>query len=229
MKKDVVVTAVNETELLGRIEDEMNSMFKVIVKIFQGSTDVQEILRKRAFIAGGAIRSSVLEEEVNDIDVFLFDEKALNWFESFLFDELGELKLPLAKGWSYKKTINSHNFVNDEGLHPTVQIIHKYVNMPSSLISDFDFKFNMNFFLPSAQYLYIESLEDILNKRIQVNISNCSIVNTFFRFHKFIGKGWTYSGEELADLVILLTSLESIKTHDEVDAQLLMGMSQIKF
>jgi len=214
---------------LDQIQTEMQARFKIALSIFEGNFVLQNILKMRSYIAGGAIRSSILDEKINDVDVFLFNREALEHLSTELIDDEGNLKVKIGTGWLFKRTINSYTFEHEKNIFPKVQIIHKHTNMPSLMIRQFDLRCNMNYYIPSSDYLHVEALDEILGKRLHVNINNCAVVNTFYRFHKFAAKGWKYDEKELASLVILLSKLYPIESRDEVQDQLLMGMSEVEF
>lgn len=212
-----------------QVQIEMQARFKIVLSIFSEHPTLQEVLKMRSYIAGGAIRSALLGEKINDVDVFLFNDESLEYLSSALVNEDGSPRIKIANGWSFHKTINSFTFEHDKNLYPKVQIIHKHTMMPSLMVREFDLRCNMNYYIPSCDYLHVEALDEILEKRLHVNINNCAVVNTFYRFHKFAAKGWKYDGKELASLVILLSKLNPIESRDEVQDQLLMGMSEVEF
>ena len=213
------------SELREKVHSEMTERYKLIKELFERHPTLQEILEKRTYIAGGAIRSSILDEKINDVDVFFYDQESLEYFLEAVTVE----GFSLPKKWRMKKTINSLSFHYENSIYPTIQFIKLHTGMPSKMIEEFDFTCNMNFFIPSSHYLHVEDIEAIETRLLYVNISNCSVVNTFYRIFKFMEQGWGINGESLANMTILLSGLDEIESHDEVRDYLLMGMSQVEF
>lgn len=212
---------------LPHIEDEMNARFKVVKSIFLEDKLTKEILTNRTYIAGGAIRSAIRGEIINDVDVFFYDDDSLNTFVNHVFELIENNKID--NSWNVIQTENALSFEHSKNLYPNVQFIKLHTAMPSQMIGEFDFTFNMNYFIPSSYYLYVEDLEAIEEKKLKVNISNCSIINTFFRMMRFMNQGWLISGYTLSDMAILLSRVEEMSSREEVQKHLLMGLSQTDF
>lgn len=167
------------------------------------------------FIAGGAIRDSLIGEDPKDIDVFGTDDDFLQQFEYHNdlraeCDELYETTQPD----SDQLRLNTFYF-NDR---PNIQtILDKYMELPE-LLSQFDFTINQFAKTNDGFYACGDSIVDLYNRNLIFNnIESDYVLNLLERVQKFIQKGYTLCSGQWLRLVEELDSMDMDEVEDSFE------------
>lgn len=159
-------------------------------------------LRSKLFIAGGCIRSMILEEEVKDIDIFCKDEQATTVIKESI------------------SGFRSDNAVNFQISPYKIQIVTTEVGSPIEIINQFDFTMNMNYYDFESNSIEVLHLSDILSKNLKVNKNCRNKLGTLARIVKFVNRGYKLdSKENLLELGCQLTRMESINSFKELEEE----------
>lgn len=147
-----------------------------------------ELNLENVFIAGGALRSSLLNERYSDIDIFSTENKHLDEFQDTLSE--WELVYDAEKLKTLKKG-------NDK-----IQLIYREYESIESCLDSFDFticQFAMN---NEGLYCNPESLIHLFRKRLVVHKINPEwAYDTLRRLQKYIKAGFTICDGGLIDIV----------------------------
>lgn len=164
-------------------------------------------LRSKLFIAGGCIRSMILEEEVKDVDIFCKDQ--------ITADAVKEMKL----GYTTDNAVNLN--ICDQNIYLyKVQIVTTEVGSPIDIINQFDFTMNMNYYDFESNSIEVIHLTDILAKNLKVNKNCRNKLGTLARIVKFVNRGYKLdSKENLLELGCQISRMESIDTFEELEKE----------
>lgn len=147
-----------------------------------------ELNLENVFIAGGALRSSLLNERYSDIDIFSTENKYLDEFQETLSE--WELVYDAEKLKTLKKG-------NDK-----IQLIYREYESIEVCLDSFDFticQFAMN---DKGLYCNPESLIHLFRKRLVVHKINPEwAYDTLRRMQKYIKAGFTICDGGLIDIV----------------------------
>lgn len=147
-----------------------------------------ELDLNNVFIAGGALRSSLLNERYSDIDIFSTENKHLDEFLATLLD--WDLVYDAEKLKTLKKG-------NDK-----IQLIYREYESIESCLNSFDFticQFAMN---NEGLYCNPESLIHLFRKKLVVHKINPEwAYDTLRRMQKYIKAGFTICDGGLVDIV----------------------------
>src|SRR5690554_2647538 len=147
-----------------------------------------ELNLENVFIAGGALRSSLIDERYSDIDIFSTENKYLDEFMETLTD--WELVYDAEK----LKTLRKGN--------DKIQLIFREYESIESCLDTFDFticQFAMN---NEGLFCNPESLIHLFRKRLVVHKINPEwAYDTLRRLQKYIKAGFTICDGGLADIV----------------------------
>tara|TARA_Y100001973_G_C5180896_1_gene324835 strand:+ start:852 stop:1451 length:600 start_codon:yes stop_codon:yes gene_type:complete len=168
---------------------------------------IQEILLdKSAMLAGGAARSLMTNERINDFDLFFVSEHGLKETKEYLEYQKFKLVFSCPKGelFTYKKY----------GLK--IQLINKrYYNGYYDLLNSFDFNccmfvLDLNDDGPIGINSYIFTTNDAIidSRNKEVNINRIEYpVATISRFIKYSKKGWTITRKAKEDICFALQNM----------------------
>ncbi len=169
-------------------------------------TDVQEVIKKKAYLAGGALRSLTLGEKPNDYDIYFLDGMALSVVNSASRD---------IRGGQFSD--NAITFLDIDKSRIPFQIITSYFGSPHEVISKFDFTVNMNFYVPAMEWGEIKYPLDINCKELRFNPKATKPIGALLRINRFLREGWTIRPEQLARIGIAISrqgSLEGLTVNE---------------
>lgn len=166
------------------------------------------------FIAGGAIRSTLLGEDVQDIDIFAHNQEQLD-------KVLGKLNV----GWQnsenckYKTIYISPNPPTRVVESLNIQIIKVKAASPQEVIGEFDFVMNMNYIeLGYPESAYIHCLDTITSKTLTINKNCRNKLGTLARLEKFLNRGYKIgSRNNLLMLGTQISKMEPVSTFSQLE------------
>lgn len=170
--------------------------------------ELTEEQASQLFVAGGAIRSMILNEEVKDYDIFIENQ------------ELKAILLERAKENSCYISDNAITYYSSLG---QIQIITTKTGFPWEIIDEFDFVMNQNYYYKSLQVdgvcdgLYITDIDTILAKKLKINLNCRNKLGTLARLSKFLERGYLPPDRMgLLSLGVAISKLEPITTLTEL-------------
>lgn len=149
---------------------ELDKVFTKFLELFD--YEHAEILKKKAYFAGGCIYSLINDKKVNDYDIFLIDN----------IDMQSLIDLPFWKC----KTEYALSFGK-------FQVVTKYFGNPSDCVGEFDFKHNMFFYVPFSGEIKsaCDSFDYLISNKLVFNESRArDLEGVFLRIEKFKSRGF---------------------------------------
>ena len=173
----------------------LDKAFKAFTNLF--SEQLQEKIKKNAFIAGGAISSIFMNEEPNDYDVFFRN--------SDIIPEI-EKELKNTKELSALVVFVSDNAIT---LSNKYQIIKKIFGEPETLVKEFDFAHNSCYYNPVNSYLgmHEDAFESMASKNLIYQSSKFPFA-TLVRLKKFLRRGWNITAGQILKICLDLQKLD---------------------
>lgn len=167
--------------------------------------EISELIKTKAFFAGGCIRDLYRGEAPKDYDLYFVDDESKDKF------------LELAKNeYSLQKTaINNYNHKNSKS-----QIITLLTGSPDFVVDRFDFTVNQGYYIPQMDLLRLGSLDSELRCCDKV----FSPLNALVRLKKFQDKGFSYDETTLIELGIAVSNMKPITNREEI-FEALKGLS----
>lgn len=194
-------TVSNTTKLESKLKDFSDDFFEAVPSL--------KPYKQYLFIAGGSIRSLILDEPIKDIDIFITYGLAVSLIEHALE----------GRGVISDNAINLLMWSKSLGA-VKVQIITTETGLPQEVINQFDFTMNMNYYDPSSNSIYVHSMEDILSKTLRVNKNCRNKLGTLARIVKFTKRGYELASKEnLLELGCQISRMEPISTFKELEAE----------
>lgn len=164
------------------------------------------------YLAGGCIRSTLLSEEVKDIDVFLRKETLIQ---------------PLLDQCVGFKSANAIS-INSGGFN--FQIIITVTGAPLEIVNEFDFTMNSNYYLPNYDLVHVGDPTSLMLKLLVVNINCRNKLGTLGRLLKFLGRDYKIADRNtILQLGVALTHLNPIFTFEELERESKLYFSEDQF
>lgn len=164
------------------------------------------------YIAGGAIRSMILDEEIKDVDIFF---KTKNSYEHIKNLQVGFLT-------------NNARTIYVEGLQ--YQLIITDNDIPYDLVNRFDFTMNSNYYDYSRDEIFVKDLCSIQNKWLVINKLCRNKLGTLARLFKFMERGYKITDRlTLLELGVALTKCEPVFTFEELEEESKLFFSEDEF
>lgn len=192
------------------------------------SSELREIILQKAFVSGGAIASILLQEKINDYDIYFKDiesaEKLLQYYclvcdntasvtkrkfkntlgeeEERLFTVIQSAGITSGKG---VKAITSNAVTLDN----KIQLITRFSGTPEQVHKYFDFVHCMCSYDLQTGVLILppEAVLSMLQKRLVYRGSLYPIA-TLFRLRKYLKRGWTISAGQLVKIAYQLKNID---------------------
>lgn len=163
------------------------------------------------FIAGGAIRSTLLGEDVQDIDIFARNQEHLD-------KVLGKLNV----GWQNSENCKYKTVYVFKGLDTyslNIQIIKVKAAFPQEVIGEFDFVMNMNYIeLGHPESAYIHCLNTVTSKTLTINKHCRNKLGTLARLEKFLNRGYKIGARNnLLMLGTQISKMEPVSTFSQLE------------
>lgn len=147
-------------------------------------------LTSGTYIAGGAIASLLLNEPVNDFDVYFTDDNTCKYFNNLVNNSVEGLVKDINEnyfGTLIKGKVITSNAIT---LKNNFQLITKLSGEPKHVTSTFDFEHCRAYYVPAEDKLFISPLtyNCIMNRKLMVHNKDTYSTN---RLNKFRDRGWT--------------------------------------
>jgi hypothetical protein len=146
-------------------------------------------LKSGTFISGGAIASLLLDESVNDFDVYFTDNNSMKYFNSLVNNSVTNLVKEINAEYHGAKINGLMITSNAITLKNNFQLITKTCGEPKDVTSTFDYEHCRAYYIPAEDKLFISPLtyNCIMNKKLVIH--NKEALHN--REQKFIDRGWS--------------------------------------
>ena len=195
---------------------------------------VRVLVRKNSIITGGSIVSLLLNEPVNDYDIYFTDKettkRVANYYVKLFIDNNPEYKSTdlyvkedeetdrisifckssgVAIGVNEGKYVPTCLTTNAVTLTNDIQLVLRFYGEPEEIHKYYDFVHATNYWTSKDNKLVLnpKALECILTKELLYNGSKyplCSIIRT----KKFIRRGWTINAGQYVKMALQLNELD---------------------
>ena len=201
--------------------------------------DVRELVRKNSFVTGGAIASLLLNEKVNDYDIYFTNKDTVrevcNYYISkfkeknpffnnieLSSEEEGRIKIVVKSSGVAKddkisdeeKELYIPSFLSTNAITLTnkVQLITRFYGSPEDIHSNFDFLHCTCYWTPTDNSVVTstEALECLLARELKYVGSKYPLAS-IIRSRKFLGRGFTIDAGQYLKMCLQLNDLDLTK------------------
>jgi hypothetical protein len=186
---------------------------KQIEKLLKGMYDnfvdsiddenIKKIIIERTFITGGCIPSMMMDEFINDFDVYFENQEDANVVK----DYYGSQKVDKTKKFHVK--LITDNAIN---LSDKIQLIIRFTGIPEEVTKNFDWAHIKSYFkYPDKLIINIDTYRLIVEKELVYTGSQYPL-SSLLRLKKYIKKGWNVSTKTMVHIVLdILKEFNKIK------------------
>jgi hypothetical protein len=208
------------------IERILRGQFALYLKSIEDKK-VQELIKNNSIITGGAIVSLILDEKVNDFDVYFTNKETVlavcNYYKDLLGDaglkivedDNGRIKLFIrsagirkidAKGKKFYPVVITDNAIS---LTNDIQLIIRFYGPAEEIHKNYDFVHVKSYWKSSDGKLYLNpnSIEAILTKELRY-IGSLYPLASLFRLRKFLSRGWTITAGDIFKIAFQVSKLD---------------------
>jgi len=192
---------------------------------------VQKLVKENSMITGGAIVSLVLNESVNDFDIYFTNRDTVMAvckyykelirkndanFETLQIHEEGDrikfiipsagISRPKDNGKKFFPVIITDNAIS---LKNDVQLIIRFYGPPEEIHKNYDFIHVRSYWLSSNGKLFLnpDSIEAIMAKELRY-IGSLYPLASIFRLRKFLARGWTITAGDIFKMAFQVSQLD---------------------
>ena len=195
--------------------------------------DLGQTVKRDAIFTGGCIASMLLQEEVNDYDVYFQNKKTAlevaRYYATLdlhivVKEEDDRIRLFIASsGESYPKVDTNKKFQpiyftsNAITLTDKVQIVTRFYGSPKDIHDNYDFVHCMNYWTRlDGLVLKTDALASLLTKELRY-IGSKYPLSSIIRTRKFIKRGWTCNAGQYLKMCfqVSLLDLQDVKVLED--------------
>lgn len=188
----------------------MNNLLKSIT-----SEKIKTILTERSFITGGCIPSMLLDEFVNDFDIYLIVQEDADTIKKY-YESLEVNELDLKGTKVYLPKLITDNSVN---LTDKVQIILKFCGQPADIVAKFDWKHIKSWWCCNNGLHLCDDVYKLIVEKDLVYTGSEFPLSSVLRLRKFIKKGWHVSTKTMTNIVLDVVSEFDQSYFDEPEVE----------
>ena len=201
------------------IEDKINDWLESIIDPF-----IKSLIKNNIIVTGGCITSMLLNEEVNDFDIYLKTETAAyhlaNYYCSLVPGDIAPtidedriiIKLPKGKALKKRDPKGKYtiSFISSMAITLTdkIQITIRFYGEPDKIHENYDFVHCTNYWTSWDKELVIRpnALKAIKGKKL-LYIGSKYPIASIVRIKKFVDRGWKISAGELLKMSLQINEL----------------------
>jgi len=193
--------------------------------------NVQTLVKNNSIITGGAIVSLVLNEKVNDFDVYFTNKETVlavcNYYKKILIKEGLEfegitieetenrikfripsagIRKPESEGKKYYPAVLTDNAIS---LTNDFQLIIRFYGPANEIHRNYDFVHVKSYWTSCDGKLHLnpDSVEAILSRELRYEGSLYPLAS-IFRLRKFLSRGWTISAGDIFKMAFQVSKLD---------------------
>lgn len=169
--------------------------------------EIKTIIKENAYITGGCIPSMLIDEFVNDYDIYFYikedTEKVKNYFENSHTKN---------KDDKFHVKLITENAIN---LFDKIQLITKFVGTPEEVTHKFDWQHIKSWYSCKEEKLYLtpDVYQLVVEKELIYTGSDYPL-SSLMRLKKYIKKGWNVS-----NTTILHIALDIVASFNKMEAE----------
>ena len=163
--------------------------------------DIRNIIKERSYITGGSISCMLIDEYVNDYDIYFYNkedaDKVKTYFETKILKTSSDDK--------FKVKLITDNAIN---LSDKIQLIIKFVGEPKEVTDKFDFKHIKSYYDCNTQKLHLTNdVYQLVCEKELVYTGSEYPLSSLFRLKKYIKKGWNVSTTTMLHIALDIVSV----------------------
>jgi len=176
--------------------------------------EVKKIIKENSFITGGCIPSMLMDEWVNDYDIYFYQDEDAHIVRSYFKRQESKPKTD-TKGKFHVKLI-TENSIN---LSDKIQLVTKFTGMPCQVTENFDWQHIKSYFYYNTHeerynLVLTNDVYKLIVEKELVYTGSAYPLSSFLRLKKYLKKGWNVSTATMVHI-----ALDIAKSLREMEAE----------
>ena len=160
--------------------------------------EIKKIIKENSFITGGCIPSMLMDEWINDYDLYFYckndTEKVKQYFEE---------KHTTDKKDKYHVKLITENSTN---LSDKIQLITKFIGDPMFITQQFDWQHIKSWYSCKEEKLYLTNdVYRLIVEKELIYTGSAYPLSSFLRLKKYLKKGWNVSTATMVHIALDIT------------------------
>lgn len=160
--------------------------------------EVSTIIKERSFITGGCIPSMLMDEYVNDYDIYFYNKEDANKVKNYFENNHTRNK----ENKFYVKLI-TENAIN---LSDKIQLVIKFTGTPEQVTDKFDWQHIKSYFyldkIKGYQLVFVDDVYRLIVEKELIYTGSDYPLSSLLRLKKYLKKGWNVSNATIVHIVL---------------------------
>lgn len=225
---------MNNSEICKTIENKFKDWVDSITDI-----RIKQLIRENCIITGGSIASMILNENINDFDVYMRTKESAFLLARYycdkvpfpcwpkMFSDKILIELPQGNPIKKKKPIPGYNvaYISPLAISLTdkIQITVRFFGTPGKIHQNYDFVHCTCYWTSWDRKLVTpKAALDAIKKKKLLYIGSKYPIASIVRIKKFVSKGWSISANQIIKMSVQVSDL-NLEDKEELKEQL-VGM-----
>lgn len=200
------------------IEKLLKGVYNTLIESIKDEK-VSKIVSNNSYITGGCIPSMLMDEFVNDYDIYFRSKADVEIVKEYY------LKIDVGEIDSQKKNIFLPKLITDNAINLTdkIQLILKFYGEPENVVKHFDWQHIKSYFdLEGGLHLTDDVYKLIVEKELVYTGSKYPL-SSLLRLRKFLKKGWYVSTKTMVHIILdvisafTITDMVNKVNNEEID------------
>jgi hypothetical protein len=171
------------------------------------NSEIKNIIKERSYITGGCIPSMLMDEFVNDYDIYFYTKEDADRVKKYF--ETAHTK---NKDDKFHVKLITDNAIN---LSDKIQLITKFVGQPYDVVEKFDWKHIKSYYICKEERLYLtNNVYQLICEKELIYTGSDYPLSSLMRLKKYIKKGWNVS-----NTTILHIALDIVASFNRMEAE----------
>jgi hypothetical protein len=155
--------------------------------------EIKKILSENTFITGGCIPSMMMNEFVNDFDVYFEKQEDVNKVKKYYKSQI------IDKTKKFHVKLITDNAIN---LSDKIQLITRFTGMPEEVTKNFDWAHIKSYYKYPDKLVIIPDTYRLIVEKELIYTGSKYPLSSLLRLKKYIKKGWNVSTKTMVHIVL---------------------------
>ena len=176
-----------------QIEKLLKGMYDSFLDSFNDEYELKHIIKNNTFVTGGCIPSMMMEEFVNDFDIY---------FER-------QVEADIVKGYYKRQTIDKTKkfhikLITDNAINLSdkIQLITRFTGSPEEVTKNFDWAHIKSYYKYPDKLVIIPDTYRLIVEKELIYTGSQYPLSSLLRLKKYIKKGWNVSTKTMVHIIL---------------------------
>lgn len=177
-----------------QIEKLLKGMYDKFFDTFDDA-ELRHNLKHKTFISGGCIPSMLMNEFVNDFDIYFENKSDAEWVRKYYKDKSKNVD----KTQKFHIKLITDNAIN---LSDKIQLITRFTGTPEEVTNNFDWAHIKSYYKYPDKLIIIPDTYRLIVEKELIYTGSKYQLSSLLRLKKYIKKGWNVSTKTMVHIVL---------------------------